>query len=210
NGIDAIVESKKTDTLKKIKRRIVRNYTVLATSEKADSATKKGCKVFSKDISVTGFSSSSNGTAAPAPAIAGSLSQGYIKVPPRMKISTLMAHIEQNPAERCVIFTASKRGTDRLYRVLKKKGLKATSLHQQLSDEKRAQRFANFTNSDVQFLLVADISAAELALNNIVQVINYDVPSSSDEYRHRATLAGSGNTARIVSLASKQDRSDIT
>jgi len=143
------------------------------------------------------------------PKVTGALKQGYIKVPNRMKISTLVAHINNTPTDTCVIFTASKRGTDRLYRVLRKRNYSATSIHGQLSDEKRNQRFANFTNGDVQFLLVADISAADLELNNLQQVINYDVPNDPDEYRYRAGLVGSGKAGRIVSLVSKQDRSDI-
>ena len=143
------------------------------------------------------------------PSVDQNLNQGYIYVPNRMKISTLMAHIEDAPSDNCVIFTASKRGTDRLYRTLRKRDLTATSLHGKLSDEKRAQRFANFTNGDVQYLLVADIPAAELGLERVTQVINYDVPNNVDEYRYRAGLVDAGNASRLVSLVSKQDRSDI-
>lgn len=143
------------------------------------------------------------------PEVPQSLKQGYINVPSRMKISTLMAHIEKTPTDSCVIFTASKRGTDRLYRILRKNNLKATSIHGKLSDEKRSQRFANFTNGDVQYLLVADISASELDLNRVTQVINYDVPNDPEEYKYRANLVGEGKASRIVSLVSKQDQSDI-
>ncbi|SMO37447.1 Superfamily II DNA and RNA helicase [Fodinibius sediminis] len=143
------------------------------------------------------------------PEVPDNLSQGYIYVPNRMKISTFMAHIEESSDDRCVIFTASKRGTDRLYKILRKNNFKATSLHGKLSDKKRAQRLANFTNGDVQFLLVADISAAALNISDVKQIINYDVPGDPDEYRYRTGLVSSGKAARIVSLVSKQDRSDI-
>ena len=143
------------------------------------------------------------------PKITDQLSHGYIYVPNRMKITTLMAHIDESPEDRYVIFTASKRGTDRLYKTLRKRNYKATSLHGKLSDEKQAQRFANFTNGDIQFLLVADISAGTLDIQNVKQVINYDVPNEVGEYRYRANLVGPGKAASLVSLVSKQDRSDI-
>src|SRR5699024_2982411 len=142
-------------------------------------------------------------------AIPQDLSHGYSYVPSRMKITTLMAYIEESPNDRCLIFTASKRGTNRLYQSLRKRNFKATSLHEKLSDEKYAQRFSNFTNGDVQFLLVADISAAELDVRNIKQVINYDVPNNADEYRYRAALIDPTKTTTLVSLVSKQDRGDI-
>lgn len=192
------------DELKQIKRRIISDCTTIVCAKDADAKTKQALSSFIDEPSIVGFGE----TVQTPPAIRGDLHQQYINVPNRMKISTLMAHIEQTSTDKCVIFTASKRGTDRLYRVLKKRGLKATSLHQKLSDKKRAQRFANFTNSDVAFLLVSDFSAAELDVVGVNQVINYDVPNSSDEYRFRAGLVG--NNGHIVSLVSQQDQSDIS
>lgn len=204
-----MVSNDSDGNLKQIKRRILSDCTTLICSEKLDEKVKKTSSSFTDKPAIIGFGTNSDSNGTP-PSIRGDLKQGYIKVPNRMKISTLMAHVEQTPTDNCVIFTASKRGTDRLYRVLKKRGLKATSLHRKLSDEKRAQRFANFTNSGVQYLLVSDFSAAELDLDGVIQVINYDVPNSSDEYRFRAALVGNGKNARIVSLVSKQDQSDIS
>lgn len=205
-----ILSNGQAENLKKIKRRVLSDYTTLVCCTSFDEDVKKMVSSFTDEPTTIGFDDSSNNGQQHAPQpVADHLTQGYINVPPRMKISTLTAHIEQTPSGSCVIFTASKRGTDRLYRVLKKRGLKATSLHRKLSDEKREQRFSNFANSDVQFLLVSDISGNDLDLNNVTQVINYDVPNTSDEYRFRAALAAKNKSGRIVSLVSKQDRSDI-
>lgn len=202
-----LAEKSSGSSLKQIKRRILNDYTTLICSESMDNSVEKVSNSFADELHVVGFETAEAGT---PPPIRGSLTQNYIKVPNRMKISTLMAHIEQTPSDNCVIFTASKRGTDRLYRVLKKRGQKATSLHRKLSDEKRAQRFASFTNGDVQYLLVSDISAAELDLDGAVQVINYDVPNNPDEYRFRAALVAESKAGRLVSLVSKQDQNDIS
>lgn len=137
------------------------------------------------------------------------LEQGYIYVPGRMKISTLMAHLDETPTDNVVIFTASKRGTDRLYRILRKQDKKVTSLHGKLSDEKHDERMQGFKKGNYQFLLVTDCSAADLDLDHVMQVINYDVPGDVGEYLRRTELVGSGKATRIVSLVSKQDRSDI-
>lgn len=205
--LDNMVNGDQSGNLKRIKRRVLSDAQMVACADNYDGTVKKAASGFADDPVITGFDVSDGGDTPPS--IPASLKQGYINVPYRMKISTLMAHLEQTPSDNCVVFTASKRGTDRLYRVLKKRGMKATSLHGKLSDDKRAQRFTNFTSGDVQFLLVADISAAELDLHDVRQVINYDVPNSSDEYRFRTGLLGSGKGTRIVSLVSKQDRSDI-
>jgi superfamily II DNA/RNA helicase len=199
------------DQLKNIKMRIMSEAQKLLFTNELNKQVKALAKDFLENPELIGFENlGANGESLEGPPeVPQNLKQGYINVPSRMKITTLMAHIEKTPTDTCVIFTASKRGTDRLYRIFRKNNLKATSIHGKLSDEKRAQRFANFTNGDVQYLLVADISASELDLDKVTQVINYDVPNDPEEYKYRANLVGDGKAGRIVSLVSKQDQSDI-
>lgn len=210
--IDEVDKMISLDLLPKVesilKRVISEHQTLIFTNELTDKVEKFAENTLKDGIAI-GFGSSKSQLFSKPPKVSGDLSQGYIYVPSRMKITTFMAHIEESPDDRCVIFTASKRGTDRLYKTLRKNNFKATSLHGKLSEEKRAQRLANFTNGDVQFLLVADISAAALDIDHVKQVINYDVPNDPDEYRYRTDLVGSGKARRIISLVSKQDRSDI-
>lgn len=211
DGLDEMINSGFEEQLKKIKKRVVSESQKLLFTNELNSQVKALADHFIENPALIGFEKLGNNgqTQQGPPEVPKNLSQGYINVPSRMKITTLMAHIENTPSDNCVIFTASKRGTDRLYRIFRKNNLKVTSLHGKLSDEKRAQRFANFTNGDVQYLLVSDISAAELDLSKVVQVINYDVPNEAEEYKYRANLVGTGKAARIVSLVSKQDQNDI-
>lgn len=211
DGLDEMIESGLEEELKKIKKRLISDSQKLLFTNELNNKVKSMADHFLESPALIGFENLGNNgqTLQGPPEVPKDLSQGYINVPSRMKITTLMAHIENTPTDTCVIFTASKRGTDRLYRIFRKNNLKVTSIHGKLSDEKRAQRFANFTNGDVQYLLVSDISAAELNLSNVTQVINYDVPNEPEEYKYRANLVGSGKATRIVSLVSKQDQSDI-
>src|SRR5699024_7331776 len=84
-----------------------------------------------------------------------------------------------------------------------------SSIHSRLSEGKRTQRFKRFINGNADYLLVADISASELELNDIEQVINYDVPGDTEEYRFRAAIVHPNKADGIVSLVSGQDKSDI-
>lgn len=208
DAADEMVALNLQDKIKNILKRVLNEHQTLVYAKEVNDDVKELTKQHTVDPVAIGFEDTPGMLTEP-PKVDQNLSQGYIYVPNRMKITTLMAHLENTPHDNCVIFTASKRGTDRLYRTLRKNDMKATSLHGKLSDEKRSQRFANFTNGDVQYLLVADIPAAELGLDRVTQVINYDVPNDPDEYRYRASLVGSGTASRIVSLVSKQDRSDI-
>jgi superfamily II DNA/RNA helicase len=143
------------------------------------------------------------------PVITKDLTQYYINVPPRSKISTLMAHLDNHKSDTVVIFTASRRTADRLYKILRKSNRRAVSIHSELDEEAFSDRFGRFTSGNVQHLLVGNMSASELPLEHASQVINYDVPEEVDEYKLRAELIGSGKATKIVSLVSKQDRNDI-
>jgi len=137
------------------------------------------------------------------------LTQYYINVPPRSKISTLMAHLKKRSAEPVVIFTASKRTADRLYKILRKGGLRAVSIHPALNESTLKERFERFSSNNVQHLIAGEYSANDLEINNVAQVINYDVPEEVNEYKLRAELVGEGKASRLLSLVSKQDKSDI-
>ncbi|TVQ00767.1 MAG: DEAD/DEAH box helicase [Balneolaceae bacterium] len=143
------------------------------------------------------------------PVITKDLTQYYINVPPRSKITTLMAHLENHNNDSVVIFTASRKTADRLYKILRKNNRRAVSLHEKLEKDVFNERFSRFTSGDVQNLLVGEMSAADLPLEHASQVINYDVPEEVSEYKLRAELVGDGKASRILSLVSKQDRNDI-
>lgn len=143
------------------------------------------------------------------PVITKDLTQYYINVPPRSKISTLMAHLDNNKSDTVVIFTASRRTADRLYKILRKSNRRAVSIHNQTDKKTFDERFGRFTSGNVQHLVVGELSADDLPLEHATQVINYDVPEDVNEYKLRAELVGSGKATRILSLVSKQDRGDI-
>lgn len=144
-----------------------------------------------------------------SPAVPKNLEQGYINVPPRMKISTLMAHLDNSHMERIVIFTASKRTADRLFRIILKKNWGVVSVDAQIDENIYNERFSKFTSNEMKILIVGGMEAKDINIDKVTQVINYDVPSEVDEYRYRAELVGSGKAGQMVSLVSKMDRDDI-
>lgn len=137
------------------------------------------------------------------------LTQYFINVPPRSKITTLMNHLDNHSADSVVIFTASRKTADRLYKILRKSDNRAVSIHNQLDNEIFKERLERFTSNNVQNLLVGEMSAADIPLEQAAQVINYDVPEDVEEYKLRADLVGDGKATRMISLVSKQDRADI-
>ncbi|RNC83283.1 MAG: DEAD/DEAH box helicase [Balneola sp.] len=134
---------------------------------------------------------------------------GFINVPPRMKISTLMAHLEESTAQKVIVFSASKRTADRLFHILKKKNWGVVSVSGDLEKEIYTERYEKFVSGDMRVCVTGGMSVEDIEIHQAEEIINYDVPESVDEYSRRIELVKSGKTARIISLVSKMDKDDI-
>ena len=143
------------------------------------------------------------------PAVTEDLTQYYINVPPRSKISTLMAHLDKHKPDSVVIFASSGKTADRLYKILRKSNRRAVSVHDKVDKSTFDERLERFKSGNVQHLIVGQLSASDVPLESATHVINYDVPEEVEEYKKRAEMVGDGKKTRIISLVSKQDRSDI-
>ena len=145
----------------------------------------------------------------PKPKVKADSNQGYIKVPPRMKISTLMAHLEQSNAKHVAVFSASSRTSDRLFKIIRKKNWGVVSLGDDLDEATFSERFERFNKYEMRVLLIGGISANKVDLSNIVEIINYDVPNEVEEYHVRAELISKGSVSKMISLVSKIDQDDM-
>ncbi|MEM3087277.1 MAG: DEAD/DEAH box helicase [Halobacteria archaeon] len=113
-------------------------------------------------------------------------------VPAHLKTPLLLELLDRTPGmESVLVFTRTKRRADRLARTLKEEGLKVTALH---ADRTQAQRLAaldGFRKRRYRILIATDIVARGIDVEKISHVINYDVPSTPEDYINRI-----GRTAR--------------
>ncbi|MEX0647400.1 MAG: DEAD/DEAH box helicase [Balneolaceae bacterium] len=192
-----------------ISKRIIGNCQRILTAAKDSQELREAEKSLLENPQLVTVAPGKKSTEAEQPAITKDLTQYYINVPPKSKISTLMAHLDNNKTDTVVIFSASRRTADRLYKILRKSNRRAVSVHDKIDKKTFDERFGRFTSGNVQHLVVGELSADDLPLEHATQVINYDVPEDVNEYKLRAELVGSGKATRILSLVSKQDRGDI-
>lgn len=135
--------------------------------------------------------------------------QNYIRIPGRTKISTFMSYMESEKPENICVFTASKRGSNRLSRILEKNGYTVGIVNDQIDEQTREERFEEFQHEAYQFLLISDLSSAELPIKGVHKLINYDIPPNPEEYKHRLNLLATDQKVEVVSLVSKQDQRDF-
>ena len=89
-----------------------------------------------------------------------------------------------------LIFTRTKRGTQRLTKELVRDGFTATMIHGDRSQAQRNGALSGFQEGRFQVLVAADIAARGLHVNDVAHVINYDLPKMAEDFIHRVGRTG--------------------
>jgi len=129
---------------------------------------------------------------APPSRPAAGITQAIYPVPRNLKVDLLdelLSRIELN----CVlVFTRTKRGAERLSRLLQKRGHPTAALHGDRTQGQRERALLDLKRGRVRILVATDIASRGIDVRGISHVINYDVPHTPDDYIHRI-----GRTGRV-------------
>lgn len=91
---------------------------------------------------------------------------------------------------RVIIFTQSKRGADNLTRTLRQGGINALAIHGDKEQRERDYVLNEFKTGRVTVMVATDVASRGLDVKDIRLVLNYDFPSSVEDYIHRVGRAG--------------------
>lgn len=106
------------------------------------------------------------------------------------KIEILKKLLAQTAFQKILIFTRTKRGAEKLSKVLFKIGFRAESIHGDKSHNQRQKALQLFKNDHIEILVATDVAARGLDIPNVSHVINFDVPASYEDYIHRIGRTG--------------------
>jgi ATP-dependent RNA helicase RhlE len=113
---------------------------------------------------------------------------------PATKIETLHDLLSQEDFERVIVFGKTKHGVEKLHESLKDKGHRSVSIHGDKNQYQRQRAITDFKTDKVNILVATDVAARGLDIPNVSHVINYDLPSTHDDYVHRIGRTGRANT----------------
>lgn len=141
------------------------------------------------------------------------MAAGYMKLPIRVEIAPTGTTVERVTQELFIvsniqkfallnkllesylgsvlIFTRTKHGAKKVMRQLKAIGVSTAEIHSNRSLNQRREALAGFKSGKYRTLVATDIASRGIDVSGIELVINYDLPSTSDDYVHRI-----GRTAR--------------
>jgi len=101
-----------------------------------------------------------------------------------------------------LIFTRTKRGTERLTKELLRDGFAAAMIHGDRSQSQRNGALTGFQEGRFQVLVATDIASRGLHVDEVAHVINYDVPKMAEDFIHRVGRTGrAGFQGRASTLA---------
>lgn len=127
--------------------------------------------------------------------------QAVYSVAAHSKTALLLDLLETNNFERVLVFTATKRGAERLAHILKARGLRANEIHSNRSQSQREKALQGFRTGKIRILVATDIASRGIDVDLVSHVINYDVPQKPEDYVHRVGRTGrAGNEGRAITL----------
>lgn len=122
------------------------------------------------------------------------------------KHSVLSHLLKQNDVDQAIIFSATKRGADRLAKKLEQQGFPTGALHGDMKQNQRKRTLDGLHTGKLKFVVATDVAARGLDVKNLSHVINYDLPNLAEDYTHRIGRTGRGGAAGIaISLVSPPD-----
>ena len=121
---------------------------------------------------------------------AANVNQVVMKVDPKKKIDALHELLIKPEFIKTIVFLRTKRGADKLSRVLIERGFKVSTIHGDKSQAQRSRALLLFKKGKVPVLLATDVVARGIDIDDISHVINYDLPETHDDYIHRIGRTG--------------------
>ncbi len=134
------------------------------------------------------------------------IEQSTIETTDGGKINILLQELKTREGS-VLIFTRTKRRTDKLAKQLFQSGIKVNRIHGDRSQAQRTQAIDGFRKGSFRVLVATDIAARGIDIPHIAHVINYDLPQCAEDYVHRiGRTARAGAEGKALSIIAPQEK----
>jgi len=107
---------------------------------------------------------------------------------------------------RCLIFSRTKRGTERIAKSLNRQGINAAMIHGDRSQSQRTAALTGFQRGQYRVLVATDVAARGIHVQDIAHVINYDLPDIAENFIHRVGRTGRAGERGVASTLFVRDQ----
>ncbi len=124
-----------------------------------------------------------------------------IHITRRRKFGKLKEILLSNPDDKVIIFGATKRVVDFIWRKLNDQGIRAGALHGDMSQAKRTRTMEDFKRNRFKILVATDVAARGIHVEDIGIIVNYDEAMDADTHLHRIGRTGRmGKKGRAITF----------
>jgi ATP-dependent RNA helicase RhlE len=132
-----------------------------------------------------------------------------LEVPADSKINALK-HLLAKETGRVLVFARTKRQTQRIAASLNDDGFAAAQIHGDRSQSQRNSALAGFQQGRYQILVATDVASRGIHVQDIVHVINYDLPEIAENFIHRVGRTGRAGEKGVAStLITRDQRGEV-
>uniref|UniRef100_A0A8D2MDT9 RNA helicase n=1 Tax=Zonotrichia albicollis TaxID=44394 RepID=A0A8D2MDT9_ZONAL len=125
--------------------------------------------------------------------------QNILQVSQYFKRDKLIEILHSIGNERTLVFVDTKKKADFIACFLCQENIPATSIHGDREQREREIALQDFRSGKCPVLVATSVAARGLDIENVQHVINFDLPSTIEEYVHRIGRTGRcGNTGKAV------------
>jgi ATP-dependent RNA helicase RhlE len=111
---------------------------------------------------------------------------------------------------RCLVFSRTKRGAERITKSLSHRGINAAMIHGDRSQSQRTAALTGFQQGRYRVLVATDVASRGIHVEDIAHVINYDLPEIAENFIHRVGRTGrAGRRGVATTLVLPEQRTEI-
>lgn len=141
--------------------------------------------------------------------VTSSIAQDVVRFGRECKFETLVGLLNEANCTRTIIFGAMKHSVQKLADDLNKSGVRSEAIHGNKSHGQRQRALSNFKGGRAQVLVATDVAARGIHVDDVSHVINYDLPSTFEDYVHRIGRTGrSDKRGKALTFVSGDNRSN--
>ncbi len=122
------------------------------------------------------------------------------------KPDALIALLHAAAPTSCVVFCNTRQDVAEVAETLRRRGVDALALHGDMEQRDREEVMVQFGNRSCRVLVASDVAARGIDIEGLDLVLNYELPTDADSYRHRiGRTARAGREGHAFSLVSPRE-----
>ncbi len=126
------------------------------------------------------------------------------------KLPMLKSIVQNDAAQRVIVFTRTKRGANTVAEKLERAGISSAAIHGNKSQNARQRTLEAFRKNKIHVLVATDVAARGIDIDGVTHVVNYDLPTEPECYVHRIGRTGRAEATGVaITLCTADERDDL-